>query len=44
MALTDAGSRGLKYEIWTATEGEGESPADGLSSEAADYRTKVVLG
>ena len=34
----------LRYEIWTATESEmsnGDSPADDLSAEAADYRTKV---
>ena len=38
-----------RYEIWTATESElsnGDSPADNLSTDAADYRTKVsiVLG
>ena len=36
----------LRYEIWTATESEmsdGDSPADDLSTEAADYRTKVNI-
>ena len=36
----------LRYEIWTATESEmseGDSPADDLSTEAADYRTKVTF-
>ena len=36
----------LRYEIWTATESDmsnGDSPADDLSTEAADYRTKVTF-
>ena len=35
-----------RYEIWTATESElsnGDSPADNLSTDAADYRTKVSI-
>ena len=39
-------SKILRYEIWTATESqlsEGDSPADDLSTEAADYRTKVTF-
>ena len=33
-----------RYEIWTATESDmssGDTPADDLSTDAADYRTKV---
>ena len=36
----------FRYEIWTATElgmSEGDTPADDLNAEAADYRTKVGL-
>ena len=41
---SDAGGRGLKYEVWISTEGEGESPADTLSTDAADYRQTVLDG
>ena len=44
ISSTDAGSRGLKYEMWVSTEGEGDTPADGLSTDAGDYRMKTLDG
>ena len=40
----DGGTRGLKYEMWVSTEGEGDRPADGLSETAGDYRVKTIDG
>ena len=41
---SDAGTRGLKYEMWVSTEGEGDTPAEGLSTAAGDYRVKTMDG
>ena len=43
-SATDAGARGLKYEMWISTEGTGDTPADALDTSAADYRTTVIDG
>ena len=39
---SDAGTRGLKYEMWVSTQGTGDTPANDLNTTAADYRVKTV--
>ena len=44
MVAGDAGTRGLKYEMWVSTEGTGDMPANDLDKTAGDYRVKTMDG